>query len=371
MLIIKSMLSLGSVTRSIYADIIQKGVLQLISMDKRYKHFQSDLIGQANLISSSELMGIYKPENINHRIRCFRTGLLAFNKTKEYLQDGVDYNQELLKNNKILDLYEKDMITYTTLSTIAPYYRQPQNERKVYVVCKDFLDTFLTANFSLVQYRHLLRNACGYIKLPYPVTDHTGHSFSGFFFYVGPKHQIQNSKFKADIYRPYPTTDEVVIFAYITDDFLHSTFHCLPFPVDETLSIENNYKEVTFALGKEMPSLSVDNQITVKNDYHSGHKLMHNLLVYLNTGKPDLRGFINPIKYQSPTSTKLTRDSKELSRSDIVEVGFSYLKDRLQHTDSWTSKPHMGWRWCGPKRSQIEWVPISGSVKSWKAKEDV
>jgi hypothetical protein len=340
-------------------------------MDKKYKHFQSDLIGQANPISASELIDMHKPENVNHRIRCLKTGLLAFNKMKGFVQEGVDYTHGLLKGDRILDAFEKDIVNYTTLSTISPYYRQPINERKVYVVCKDFLDTFLTANFSLVQYRHLLRNACGYIKLPCPVKDHIGHLFSGFFFYVGPKHQIQNPVFKANIYRPYPTTDEVVAFAYITDDFNHLTFHCLPFPVDETLSIEKNYQEVTFVLGKEMPSLTVDNQTTVTNDYNSGHKLMHNLLVYLNTGKPDLRGFINPIKYQSPTSTKLTRDSKELSRSDIVEVGFSYLKDRLQHTDSWTSKPHMGWRWCGPKRSQIEWVPISGSVKSWKPKDAV
>lgn len=334
----------------------------------RYKHFQPDLIELASLLEIKDLPNIYKPESIGIRIKCMKTGLVAVNKQKGYIRSDVDYNHELLKTGKILNIFNADKITYTTLSTIAPYFRQPLEDRKVYVVCKDFLECFSEVNFDLVQYRHLIRNSMGFVKLPYPIKDSRGFMFSGFFFYCGPKSEIVNPVYQANISRSYDVTDEVIALAYIRDDFNFFTFHCLPFPVDETISIEKTYRGVQYALGGEKPGSKADTVFV--DEYFEHFKLMHNLLVYLNTGKPDLREFKNPIKYQSPTSKKLTKSSKELSRSDIVEVGFGYMKEKLQHTESWTSKPHLGWRWCGTGRSQLELVPISGSIKSWKDKSE-
>jgi len=326
---------------------------------------------------------MHNPKNISGRIKLYKTQIVAVNKQKNHIEPNIDYTNEYL-SNKFFNMLSLDIGTFLATSIMSPYYRQNKEARKIYVLNKDFYNSFLEVNFDLIQYRHLIRNAMGFVKLPYPIADSDGDEFTGFFFFSGSKHEIENPNFRAIMDKPYPLSDDVVGFAYLKEDFTVPAFHWSPFPVDGTIRIEEgilNVRSISVTGnsrglnldGKDLEEVIKQNpdvyKETVTNNYPKHLKLMYNLMVYLNTGKPDLREFRNPFKYLSPTSKKLTRESKELSRSDIVEVGFGYMKEKLQHAESWASKPHLGWRWCGPGRSQLELVPISGSIKSWKEKE--
>lgn len=91
-----------------------------------------------------------------------------------------------------------------------------------------------------------------------------------------------------------------------------------------------------------------------------------NLLVYIRSGRPDIREFKNHIRYNSVTK-KPHHPFADLTERNIKLVGFSWKKLPQYTTDSWYSRPHFGWRRCGINREDLVYTYIKGSHKSRKA----
>jgi hypothetical protein len=206
-----------------------------------------------------------------------------------------------------------------------------------YYIQKDFFDDFRRVSLEKLQFRHLPKENIGFVQLPYAVTDSEGIKFDHFWFYCGPT--------KPGVEQPIDRS--VLCLGGINLDGV--PFSCvLTWPPDDNTEV--------------LPWFA-----SAPSTYQAqeGFRLFINLLAYLNSGQPDLRQFRNDIRYRSPNSTKPIRADSELSRSDIILIGFNYLKEKVLREGTWQSRAHLGWRWCGPGRKDLRLSMISSSTKRW------
>ena len=157
----------------------------------------------------------------------------------------------------------------------------------------------------------------------------------------------------------------MICFSYTDQQNKMSAFHWTPVPQNENLTIKDCLIDVPYM---EIKPETIDDELTLgidvgKTDYPYYLACMYNLLAYLNTGDPDLRVFKNNIRHQSATSKTPIKADKHLSPANIVEVGFSYKKERLQHTDEWQVMPFMRWQHVG---DGVKLVYVSGHTRRWR-----
>lgn len=250
-------------------------------------------------------------------------------------------------------------------SMLIPYFKAKKEDRKIYVIAQDFFSKFKHVNLAALQFKHLPENLTGYVELPEIILDDEGMEIKGFFFYIGERKNICSAVWpdpKQD--KPYEVTDKVICFGYSDPQLTTNGFAWTHIPVNQDIRIEDSHKNV------EMISLSVIDSLdiveSVRNDYPKHLAIMFNILAYLNTGEPDIREFKNPVRYQSPTSKTPVKADKHLSDTKIVQVGFSFKKERLAHTDEWAVLPFMRWQPCGKGLSEIRLTYVSGHTRHHK-----
>jgi len=352
-----------------------------------YKQFLPDTIDNSPNLSFADCINAlaYLPEKNKLKnlyaliLKYINRGKLGEKKIPRWIEEE--------KERAIINRMVIQAPTWISLSIAAPYYRIPKLSRQVYVVSKDFFDVFKRVDLRGVQYRHLPKGICGYVELPYGVSDGTGKRdmFNGFFFLTGSAADIGNDHFRATQEKDYPVSGDVVGFAWFDPSFEALSFHWTPIPVDETISIAEGNKDInTISFDGEKVGIedledilacrSMEDALVMKPEiYQTGVStypehiaMMYNLLCYLGTGNPDLREFKNPIRYRSPTSETPIKKDKDLSLSKIIEVGFGFKKPDEHHVESWYSRPYVCWKRVGEGRSRLELISVKGSVKKWK-----
>ena len=252
------------------------------------------------------------------------------------------------------------------LSVIAPYLKQ--KDSKIYTLQKSFFEKFKKVNFKMIQYKHLPKEAMGFVQFPEPIKDRfSKKNYTSFFYFCGHLENIHNEHFIMQQERTYDINEDsinVLAVAFFDEEY-ELYFEWRYFPLDLNMTVEESFKNITRS---EVTDNGIKTTI-IPEGYDDNLAIMVNTIAYLHSGDPDIRTIKNRIRYQSPTSQTPIKADKHLSLSNIIEVGFNYKKDRLQYTDEWHSMAHMGWRRCGTLKSQIKLVLVKGSTKSWKKKE--
>jgi len=284
---------------------------------------------------------------------------------------------EYLNKNKMI-INEKDFNSILNgfvhgngiipITMIAPYFKS--KDSKIYVLQKAFFEKFKKVDFSMIQYKHLPKDLIGFVQMPEYIEDRfSKKKYNGFFFFVGSYHNLANKFFsmRQEKTYPYHEKDSATILAIaFFDEDLEMYFEWRYFPIDESMTVSESFNNITRTEATGDGTLQ---STAIPKGYDDNLAIMVNIIAYLNTGTPDIRDFKNPIKYQSPTSKTPVKAHKNLSQANIVEVGFSYKKETLKHTEEWQVLPHLRWQRCGTELTQIKLVMVKGHTKSWK-KED-
>ena len=273
---------------------------------------------------------------------------------KKYFIDNFINNT--FDNDPIINALNISEVIHTSL--IVPFFKLKKEDRKIYVLQKDFFSKFKELDLAELCFKHLPKNLTGYVELPEPIYDTDGMEIKGFFFYIGKAETATNPMWRPNQHKPYPISDSIVGFSYSDPALNINAFSWTHIPLDQNIRILDSHKDVQTVT----TDLSGE-KYNVSNEYPRYLAIMYNLLTYLNTGEPDIRTFRNNLRYQSPTSKKPIKADKHLSNANIVQVGFSYKKERLSHTDEWYVLPFMRWQRYGVGLSDIKLVYVRGHTK--------
>jgi len=98
-------------------------------------------------------------------------------------------------------------------------------------------------------------------------------------------------------------------------------------------------------------------------------KYITNIVLYLNSGDPDLR------EIKKPKLPKITKNPGKFGKKnrhkpllDIIEVGFNYMKGINYNVSSTMVRGHFRWQPCGANREQIKLIWIVEHERSFDKK---
>jgi len=274
---------------------------------------------------------------------------------KKYLVDSF------IKGDYLSHLSRSDISEIIHTSLLVPYFSEKKDDRKIYVIQKDFFSRFKKIDMRELRFQHLPQNMTGYVELPETIKDEDGMNINGFFFYIGDIDKAANPVWHPKQQKPYIISNKVIGFSYFSDTFKENAFSWTHVPEDLSIRVVDSHKDVKVIVSG-LDGIKED----VTSTYPEHLAIMYNLLAYLNTGDPDIRNFKNNLRYQSSTSTKPIKADKHLSNSNIIQVGFSFKKENLSHVDEWYSMPYMRWQKCGAGLMDIKLVYVKGSIKHRK-----
>lgn len=243
-------------------------------------------------------------------------------------------------------------------------------DKNLYRVSPDFFKVFSTVSFKDIHTDALPTNLCGFCQLPEEMTDEQGDKFDGFYFFSGPGRFYLGGQQHWHKSILGITSDKVVVgddtnilgFGWY-DKTGNCNFAVMPFNGNETL--QDIFSNSEFVIKDTF--LTRKQKVILEDGFLPHLRVMTNLLIYLNSGNPDLREFRNTIKYQSPTSQTPVRKDKELTLLPITLVGFGYKKSPMYEKDFWEQPPYWGHRRYGPGRTLRRYMLIKGSIKQRKA----
>ena len=268
----------------------------------------------------------------------------------------------------LVDICSRDRPTWILQSLIAPYYRT--SEKSIYVIQKEFFERFSSVNLDCLQYRHIPKKMVGFVQLPIPISD--GEDlFDWFHFFCGDGKEIWNEVFgpTPGFVNPYPTDGNIVGMGYMDVTGRMSSYVWLYRPLDENMLIRDSFKNTPSVV---LNGRTLEHERQIEADGYKPHvAMLYNLLAYLQSGSPDIRDFRNAIRYRSPTSTKPVRADGNLSRENIVLVGYNWMKDRSHHVDEWGVMPYMRWQRCGAGLSDVKLVLVRAHTRRWQDQSDV
>ena len=346
-------------------------------MTQKFQKFLPELIKEATHKNFTEYVDSNKAARINEKliseeniVKLHSSSLKKFQRFNiksvvETLANPKKDRQELvkeyLKKDPVLGhsmgvtIGEDGSLFFCTI--LESYYKA---KGKIYVINPEFFKVFVKTKLDKVQYKHVPKNLSGFVHLPFTINDGV-HNLDSFFFYCGPKKNLVNRYLQIAHHdaEPYPYSDHCVAIAYTDVDELSMNYTFRMFPIDENMVVKDSFRNTKFRRA-ETP---FNEKTVVQEDGYTGHNsVFFNILLYLNMGQPDLRNFRNTINFRGNSTTKVVNADKNLSRKDLVLVGFGFKKKFMSHTDSWNRSAHMGWRRCGKGSEDLTWTYISGST---------
>lgn len=261
---------------------------------------------------------------------------------------------------------ERDMAAVGYAKAVHDILRSPK--KNMYVVAKDFFDDFKNVGLKNLTFDHLPKDFCGSIRFPYFLTD--------------PE---KNHNFKEVV---VTVKNELVLPGDLIDEVLggdKSLLNVDPIPQRSLMFAWYDLKPSVpgvsyFRLCEEFKGQTLEEAWIASSENErqrhpyekpldedfSYKKLLINMLVYIHTGKPDIRSFKNHIRYDSVTK-KPKSTFTYLTEKDVTLVGYNWKKPPNYSSNMWYSKPHLGWRWCGVGRTEMRLVWVRGALKSRKA----
>jgi len=245
----------------------------------------------------------------------------------------------------------------------------PEVKPKFYVAQKDFLKDFYKISLKNLRFKDL-KDICGYIHLPLPVTDNDGTAYKDIYFFLGsPKDFMNTGEYKSFCSRNYEVDqDRILLVASFSDDGAQRSLS-VPCPKDENMTMEEAFKDVEDAHTALSPTAVISGK-----DFHTpddpgfcgmSEKLV-SLLVYLGSGQPDIREFRNTIRYGNRNKKRpVPASHPNLSSLPIQLVGFNWLKEREVHykTGEWGVRSHPRWQRCGEGFQDVKLIWVKEHTK--------
>lgn len=245
-------------------------------------------------------------------------------------------------------------------------------KKNYYVIAKDFFDDFKDVNLKNPTFDHLPANSCGVIRLPYNLTNSkNSFCFKEIAFSTIPTEGYTSKNIEGvmagdvqiDDVDMGPLQRQVIFSWQEKEPAIPSVCYFNLVEQHKGQTLEESWKVACNTAISRAGALPDE-------DYSNVKKMLINLLVYINSGTPDIRAFKNTIKYNSVTKEPRA-PYLNLEEEEVCLVGYNWKKLPKYSVDQWYSKPHLGWRWCGEKKSSMRLALIKGSMKSRKSKDQV
>ena len=257
--------------------------------------------------------------------------------------------------------FASTQMVYSDLCCHLKYRDTPKGH---YSIAKDFFDDFKDVSLENALFSHLPQECCGVVKLPYPlVSVEDDYCFDEFLFFSGSRPAYYGDLADLTTTSEMPTYRQLSIawkdrspartgfsFFSLAETTPNMT---LEDAWRESWKPENNTNNINYRVGRGQKIASIK-------------AIMINLLVYINSGRPDIRSHRNEIRYNSVTKEPRS-NYKQLTEHDVKLVGYTWKKMPHYHADLWFSKPHFGWRRCGKNWSELTYTYIRGCLKTRKA----
>lgn len=285
---------------------------------------------------------------------------------KDTQMPGHFFDLTDIRDKKMLDVCEVMVSDFPFKSMTTNHAHWMTSGQKLFRISDDFFDIFSKVLLGNIQANALPDDLCGYCILPKKIEDQSGDSYDGFYFFSGPGEKYLGAKDWTKMMnglseREIQNVTKVLNFAWL-DNKGHLNYCTMPFNGDEIL--KDVFVNTKFVIRRPVSDEMMEIHQEVQDDGFLPHiRVMCNLLIYLNSGNPDLRQYRNEIKYQSPTSQTPVKKDKVLSQSEFTLVGFGFKKNPLYSKEFFVQPPYWAHRLCGPGRTQKKYMLVKGSLK--------
>lgn len=290
------------------------------------------------------------------RLFSFANSAKAANRAFNFRAPPWNLDSEIdLGLSKVISNLAQNIPSVLSLAIMSPFFEKI-SQAKSYVIQKDFFDMFRKVELGDLQMNHLPDDTCGFMSLPRPITDLQGNEFDGFFFYSGPSEKIfERTGFIIEGPK-YAFGDKCVAFSYVSKGNLQVSYVIRQKPLDEKMRIADTFHGTTNILD--------GNQHTPIEGYPEHARIMFNLLAYLKSGTPDIRAFKNKINYLNKAKGKVSPKDSNLSRIDLVVVGWNFKKSPEYHKGQWSVENHIRKQRIGPGRTEFKLILINEQVRT-------
>jgi hypothetical protein len=305
---------------------------------------------------------------------------------REMICDRLTYvlSEAALENNKVTRLLNIDLVSrmfqkqktyskiveeflkdFSTKAFFIAHAHWKINGKKLFKISEDFFSVFKSVSLGGIQTDALPKNVCGYCELPSVLKDDQGDTINGFYFFVGRGYEYLGHESHENWRKNMKGMDanegdNVLALAWRCNNSDFFGYATQTFHGHESLKdiFKNSVYTERHKLGAGQYKQSV-----VDDGFKEHIRVMCNLLIYLNSGNPDLRSYRNTITYQSPTSQTPVRKDKALSQSEITIVGFGYKKNPIYTKEYYVQPPYWAHRWIGEGRTEKKYMLVKGSLK--------
>lgn len=278
---------------------------------------------------------------------------------------GSYFNFERIENPDLLSVCQGMTDDYAFKSMTINHAHWMTEEKKIFKISEEFFDIFSKVSLGNIQANALPDDLCGYCQLPKKIKDQSSDSYTGFYFFSGPGKKFTGESVWTHLLNGVDehltNNDKVLNFAWL-DDSGHINYCTMPFSGDELL--KDVFANTKFTVRRPINEAYMQVEQKIEDDgFHTHIRIMCNLLIYLNSGNPDIRSFRNEIKYQSPTSKTPVRKDKSLSQMEFTLVGFGFKKNPLYNKEFFVQPPYWAHRLHGPGRTLKKYMLVKGSLK--------
>lgn len=235
-----------------------------------------------------------------------------------------------------------------------------------YVFAKDFWSLLQKTTFTDFRWSNLPKSICCSMRFPEPVVDAEGDPISEMNFVVATKEEMIRLRHGYPYSENQERGGDHVLLAWWNFDhsdqvtgFVHQIFG----HDDDRIADSWNRRSVD---SPGMLRATNDNLVVSEADIPGFAFAAIKALVYVHTGSPDLSELKNPIQYREKDKSRPIGEHKQYSELPFRVVGFSWLKEREHHTDSWPVEPFMRWQRVGPGRQDLKLTMVREHTRSWK-----
>jgi len=262
---------------------------------------------------------------------------------------------------------------------IRSAYHEHPKYRANYIVAPDFFSVFRKVPLDHIDFSHLpSKNSVGYIFLEMPIRDYEGTKYPHCYFACGNCQDLLGVPSHRDLYAGEngeslklgdKASDDVFVFNLISSAGIQRTGGT-QIPKDRSILIKDwfaNAEDLHTTFDRDRLAMSDMRGI---GGYGAHLKDVVNLLVYLNSGQPDIRDFRNTIRYRGQGGLTPVNKDRDLSQLPLKLLGFSWKKENLKLSEGWTVGSHLRWQRCGPKLSEVRLITVKGHQKKWRTQEE-
>lgn len=271
---------------------------------------------------------------------------------------------------QLLDVI-KDPIWFEAVITLDGVLGQKDRKPDYYVIQKEFYTKFLKVNLNNLKFKHLPESFIGYIKLPIPIIDSDGSKYHHIYVYIGDADNFFPST-KDALAHIWRTSGnqlvdvgsklmQVALVANAPSEYAEYSLEGeirtfgMRLPKDGDMLIEDLISKSTDTIVYN--PMSITSSVVGYPDYL---KQIISLLLYINSGDPDIRDFQNTVKWPNQKRKPL-RQSETLSTLDNIKlVGFHWKKEILKSYSaiSWEVDGHFRWQRHGHQLSLVKLIWI-------------